>query len=64
MEEKNHSQLDTLYLKDKTQSEYKAYDTFERFRRPSHLAFSHYINDFERFHSKVKYDGSSHHWEI
>ena len=41
------SQLDKLYLKDKTQSAYEAYDNFERFKPPRDMSISDYINEFE-----------------
>ena len=50
--------LNGLYAKDKTQSAYEAYDSFEKFRRPSDMSVSDYINKFERLHSKVKKYGS------
>ena len=38
--------LDKLYLKDKTQAAYERYDCFERFRRPSEMSMTDYINEF------------------
>lgn len=52
------SKLNTLYLKDKTQSAYEAYDIFEKFRRPSDMSITEYINEFERLHSKTKHYGT------
>ena len=46
--------LDTLFLKDKTQSAFEAYDTFEKFRRSSDMSVSDYINEFERLKAKVE----------
>ena len=46
--------LDSLFLKDKTQSAFEAYDTFEKFRRPSDLSMSDYIIQFERLKSKTE----------
>ena len=48
------NKLDTLYLKDKTQSAFEAYDTFEKFRRPKEMSMSEYINEFERLKSKIE----------
>ena len=50
--------LDRLYLKDKTQTAYEAYDSFERFRRPDDLTISDCINEFERLLNKIKRYGS------
>ena len=44
--------LDGLYLKDKTQSAFEAYDAFEKFRRPSDMTIGEYINQFERLKAK------------
>ena len=51
--------LNTLYLRDKAQSAYEAYDTFEKFRRPAYMSISEYINEFERLHSKTKHYGTA-----
>ena len=51
--------LNTLYLKDKTQSAYEAYDKFENFRRPSEMSIDDYINQFERLKSKTESYGTS-----
>ena len=50
--------LDSLYLKDKTQTAYEAYDSFERFRRPDDMAISDYINESEKLLNKIKWYGS------
>ena len=43
------AKLDKLYLKDKTQSAYEAYDNFEHFKcSSSDMSISDYINKFER----------------
>ena len=46
--------LGKLYLKDKTQSAYQAYDNFEKFRRPLSMSVSDYIIEFERLLNKTK----------
>ena len=46
--------LDSLYLKDKTQSAFEAYDSFEKFRRPSEMTINEYINQFERLKAKTE----------
>ena len=48
------AKLDKLYLKDKSQSTYEAYDNFEHFKRPSDMSISDYINEFERLLNKTK----------
>ena len=48
------NKLDTLYLKDKTQSAYEAYDLFEKFRRDKDMSISDYIIEFERLKAKVE----------
>ena len=50
--------LDSLYLKDKAQMAYEAYDNFEKFRRPVNLSTKDYINEFERLLSKTKSYGT------
>ena len=50
--------LNKLYLKDKTQSAYEAYENFEKFRRPSDMSMTDFINEFERLHSKTKEHGT------
>ena len=39
--------LDGLYLRDKTQSAFEAYDAFEKFCRASEMSISEYINQFK-----------------
>ena len=53
------AKLDKLYLKDKTQSAYEAYDNFEPFKRPSDMSISDYINEFERLLKKTKQYGTT-----
>ena len=48
------AKLDTLFLKDKTQSAFEAYDSFERFRRPKDMSMTDYINEFERLKAKIE----------
>ena len=52
------NQLNKLYLKDKTQLAYEAYDSFEKFRRPENMKMSDYVNEFERLLNKTKQYGS------
>ena len=49
---------DRLYLKNKTQTAYEAFDSFERFRRPDDTTTSDYIKKFERLLNKIKRYGS------
>ena len=51
--------LDSLYLKDKVQSAYEAYDSFEKFKRPEDMSISQYLNEFERLMVKTKSYGTS-----
>ena len=53
------AKLDKLYLKDETQSAYEAYDNFERFKCPSDMSISDYINEFERLLNKTKQYGTT-----
>ena len=46
--------LDSLYLKDKDQVIYEAYDNSEKFIRPAHMNMSDYLNEFERLNVKLK----------
>ena len=46
--------LDSLFLKDKTQSAFEAYDAFEKFRRPHDMSINDYIIEFERLMEKTK----------
>ena len=50
--------LDTLFLKDQSQLAYDAYDNFEKFKRPSSMSITEYINEFERLKSKTKNYGT------
>ena len=51
--------LDTLYLKDKAQMAYEAYDKFEKFHRPADMSIKDYVNEFERLLNKTKSYGTS-----
>ena len=51
--------LNTLYLKDKAQTAFEAYDNFERFQRPSDMTISHYINEFERLLARTQKHGTT-----
>ena len=51
--------LDTLYLKDKAQMAYEAYDKFEKFRRSADMSIKDYVNEFERLLNKTKAYGTS-----
>ena len=46
--------LDSLYLKDKDQVIYEAYDNSEKFIWPAHMNMSDYLNEFERLNVKLK----------
>ena len=46
--------LDSLYLKDKDQLIYEAYDNFEKFIWPLHMNMSDYLNEFEHLNIKLK----------
>ena len=47
------AKLDKLYLKDKTQSAYEAYDKFECFKHRINMSISDYLNEFERLLIKL-----------
>ena len=47
-------QLDKLYLKDKHQTAYLAYEAFEKFQRPVAMSMTDFINEFERMYHKLK----------
>ena len=46
--------LDKIYLKDKTESGFEAFDSFIKFRRPQTMSLSDYITDFNIKYSKLK----------
>ena len=52
--EKVLEQLDKLYLKDKMQLSYQAYDAFEKFKRPEDMAIADFVVEFERLYNKAK----------
>ena len=45
--------LDKLYVKDTTQSLFKAIDSFESYRRPSHVGIDDYILEFQRLYKNL-----------
>ena len=47
-------QLDKLYLKDRHQTAYIAYEAFEKFQRPVAMSMTDFINEFERMYHKLK----------
>ena len=47
------AKLDELYLKDKDQLAYAAYDSFENFKRPPDMSIKDYLITFERLHHKI-----------
>lgn len=48
------AQLDKLYLKDKLQLSYQAYDTFRKFKRPGDMPIADFVVEFERLYNKAK----------
>ena len=46
------AKLDDLYLKDKDQLAYAAYDSSEKFKRPPDMSIKDYLITFERLHHK------------
>ena len=54
------TELDKLYLKDDSSQAYEAYETFEKFIRPSGMSISDYVIKFEQLYFKVE----SFHMEI
>ena len=47
------AKLDKLYLKDKDQLAYAAYDSFENFKRPPDMSIKDHLITFERLHHKI-----------
>ena len=47
-------QLDKLYLKDRHQTAYLAYEASEKFQRPVVMSMTDFINEFERMYHKLK----------
>ena len=47
------AKLDELYLKDKDQLAYAAYDSFENFKRPPDMSIKDYLITFEKLHYKI-----------
>ena len=52
------AKLDGLYLKDKAQSAYEAYDKFETFKRPSDMLITDFINEFEKLYRRSESFGT------
>ena len=46
--------LDKMYLKDDSSQSYEAYETFEKFVRPSGMSISDYVIKYEQLYFKVK----------
>lgn len=51
--------LNKLYLKDRTQTAFETYEKFEKYRRPTEMSISDFINEFERLLNKTKQYGSN-----
>ena len=47
-------ELDKMYLKDESSQAYEAYETFEKFVRPSGMSISYYVIQLEQLHFKAK----------
>ena len=43
-----------MHLKDKIELVYQAYDTFEKFKRPSEMSIAAFVVEFERLYCKAK----------
>ncbi|XP_066911985.1 uncharacterized protein [Clytia hemisphaerica] len=48
------AQLDKLYLKDKLQLSFQAYDSFRKFKRPNDMPIADFVVEFERLYNKAK----------
>eukprot|EP00111_Clytia_hemisphaerica_P016506 TCONS_00048945-protein len=48
------AQLDKLYLKDKLQLLFQAYDSFWKFKRPNDMPIADFVVEFERLYNKAK----------
>ena len=46
--------LDALFLEDTMQTTYLAYQTFEKFKRPSQMLMKDYLVKFEQLYTKIK----------
>ena len=46
-------ELDKMYLKDECSQAYEAYETFEKFVRPSGMSISDYVIKFEQLYFKA-----------
>ena len=51
--------LDSLYLKDKTQSHMEALDAWEDYRKDEDTSVKDFINEYDRRYNKIKAKGSS-----
>ena len=51
--------LDSIYVRDKVQTAYEAYDKFERFQRTPDMSMSDFIVEFERLLTKTKSYGTT-----
>ena len=47
-------ELDKMYLEDESSQAYEAYETFEKFVRPSGMSISYYVIQHEQLHFKAK----------
>ena len=47
--------LDTLYLKDKSDSGFEAFDKFIKYRRPQNTSIPEYISEFNMRYNKLKH---------
>ena len=48
------AQLDKLYLKDKLQLSFQAYDNFRKFKRPADMPIADFVVEFDRLYNKAK----------
>ena len=46
--------LNNLYLKDRDYLAYKAYETFEKFKRPPSMTINNSVIEFEQLYHKLK----------
>ena len=49
-----YDKLDTLFKEDKNQSAFIAYETFEKYQRPSDMSVCDYLIEFDRLTAKLK----------
>ena len=50
--------LDALFLSDKVRLAYKAYENFEKIKRPCGISINYFVNKFERLKYKVSQFGT------